>query len=325
MTESHSLQSLAGSYPPRDRTALAELAKQYERRNQQEILDIAAIAADVTADSFLNLGLEPEIDPLVVKAFQLQYPNVEPESLAGTSQERLEGLANGIKGKYFEVLVEERLNNGESLGELTLGPGQMARIAESPTQAGWDLEIVQADDGTIIEAVQLKATTSMAYIRQALADYPDIRVAVPVEVDGIAEEIVRTDISHQDLLEVVQRQVGELSEDTMTDVLHQSAEWAFDTFPLVSAVLVAAVEGRRVLLGRSSIEDSLQRAAMRLGKSMPFSTLGAILVALDAGLLSVPTATAARVVWGRLANRVAAGEFLELKTDELRSVSLKTA
>ena len=132
MKEIDSRQRLAEYYPARDRSSLADLASEYGNRSQREILEIAAIAVDVSADSILNLGLEPESNPLIVEAFRLQYPNVDQDSLVGASEERLERLANGIKGKLFEVLVRNRLNDGESLGELRLGPGQVARLADSP-------------------------------------------------------------------------------------------------------------------------------------------------------------------------------------------------
>ena len=314
-----SLRSLADSYSAADRAALAVLARRFAQRQQQEILDVAAVAADVSVDSILNLGLEPESDPLVMRALRLQYPNVAPESLVDSSDDRLEGLAKGIKGKYFEVLVQDRLNNGESLGELTLGPGQVARMLESPTQEGWDLEIVNTDDGSVLEPLQLKATASMSYVGRALADNPDMKVAVPSETDGVAQNILQTGISNEHMEEAVQRHMSELSEDAVTDALHQSAEWVFDAVPLMPAVLVAATEGRLVLLGRSSIEESLQRGAGRLGRSALFSTLGATLVALDAGLLSVPGTSAARIAWGRVTNRIAMGEFLQLKTEEIKS------
>ena len=318
MKEIDALRQLAEKYTTRDRSSLAELARQYEHRNQQEILEIAAIAADISADSILNLGLEPESNPLILQAFQLQYPNVDQDSLVGASDERLGGLANGIKGKYFEVLVRDRLNDGESLGELRLGPGQVARLAVSSTQEGWDLEIVNVEDGSIVEQIQLKATTSMSYIKSALDQNPDIRVAVPSEVDGVKDEILRTDISDNDLAEAVNRQLGEQSEAALTDTLDRSTEWAFDAVPIVSGILVALTEGRLVLIGRSSLDESLQRGARRLGKSAAFSTLGATLVALDAGILSVPTTTAARIAWARLTNRIASGEYLQMKTSEIR-------
>ena len=317
MKEIDSLQRLAEYYPARDRSSLACLASRYGNKSQQEILEIAAIAANVSADSILNLGLEPESNPLIMESFQLQYPNVNLDSLAGASQERLAGLANGIKGKYFEVLVRDRLNNGESLGELRLGPGQVARLADSPTQEGWDLEIIKVEDGSLVEQLQLKATTSMSYVKTALDKKPDIRVAVPSEIDGVKDEILRTDISDSDITEAMERQLGEQSEDALNDMLDQSTEWAFDTIPIVSGIFVALTEGRLVLIGRSSLDESLQRGARRLGRSAAFSTLGATLVALDAGILSVPTTTAARVAWGRFTNRIASGEYLQMKTLEI--------
>ena len=318
MNEIDSLQELAEKYTTGDRSSLAELARRYEHRGQQEILEITAIAADVSADSILNLGLEPESNPLIAEAFRLQYPNVDQDGLVGSSEERLSGLANGIKGKYFEVLVRDRLNDGESLGELRLGAGQVARLAESPTQDGWDLGIVNVEDGSIVEQIQLKATTSMSYIKSTLDKNPDIRVAVPSDVDGVKAELFRTDISDNHLAEAVNRQLGEQSEDALTDMLDQSAEWAFDAVPIVSGILVAVTEGRLVLIGRSSLDESLERGARRFGKSAAFSTLGATLVALDAGILSVPTTTAARVAWGRLTNRIASGEYLRVKTSEIQ-------
>ena len=318
MKELNSLQQLAEYYPARARSSLADLANHYEHRSQQDILEIAAIAADVSADTILNLGLEPESNPLIAEAFRLQYPNVEQDGLVGFSEERLSGLANGIKGKYFEVLVRDRLNSGESLGELRLGPGQIASLAESPTQEGWDLQIRNVEDGSLVEQIQLKASTSMSYIKTALDRYPDIRVAVPSEVDGVKDEILRTDISDNDLSEAVNRQLGEQSEDALTDMLDRSAEWAFDAVPIVSGILVAVTEGRLMLIGRSSLDESLLRGARRLGRSAGFSTLGATLVALDAGILSVPTTTAARIAWARLTNRIASGEYLEMKTLEIQ-------
>ena len=185
MKELDSLQQLAEYYPERARSSLADLAAHYEHRSQRDILEIAAIAADVSADTILNLGLEPESNPLIAEAFRLLYPNVDHDGLVGFSEERLSGLANGIKGKYFEVLVRDRLNSGESLGELRLGPGQIASLAESPTQEGWDLQICYIEDDSPVEHIQLKASTSMSYIKTALDKYPDIGVAVPSEVDGV--------------------------------------------------------------------------------------------------------------------------------------------
>ena len=322
MNDLRSLQSLAESYEPRDGADLFEVARQYERRHEQELLDIAAIAVDVTSDSILNLGLEPESNPLLLEAFKKQYPNVDPNTLVGLPQESVDGFVNGVKGKYFEELVVERLNRGESVGEVSLPPGTIAKLADSPTQTGHDVEIVNADDGSIVELLQLKATTSMSYAKEALAKYPNIRVATTSDIDGTAENILQTNIPNEHVEGVAREQIEELTESAATDVLHRSAEWVFDSVPIVPAILIAVTEGRQVLLGRTEIDEAIRRGARRLSASAVFTSMGATLVALDAGILSVPTTTAARIGWNRIKNKIAAGEFIASKTEEIQLLTM---
>ena len=118
------LRTLAESYPPQEKDALFELAQRYRCRDEREVLEIAAIAADVSLDSVIDLGLDPDADPLSREAFNRQYPNVDIESLVGASDQRLDGLADGVKGKYFEMLVCARLNAGERLGECSCSPAK---------------------------------------------------------------------------------------------------------------------------------------------------------------------------------------------------------
>ena len=204
------LVTLAESYPRQEREALHELAQEYRSRDERQMLEVAALAADVPLDRVTNLGLEPEADPQFLGAFRLQYPRVSLDSLEGSSEERLGGLANGVKGKYFEVMVRDRLNAGERLGELRLEQGQVAELAESPTQPGWDLQIVN-EDGTVAEEIQLKATESMSYVKDALDRYPDIHIATPSEIDGAADEILNTGISNQQLEQVTKAQLTSLA------------------------------------------------------------------------------------------------------------------
>ena len=164
------LRVLAESYPHKEREALFELAQTYRSRDEREILELAAIAADISLDSVLNLGLEPEEEPLFRDAFIRQYPHVDIQTLVGASDERLNGLANGVKGKYFEMLVRDRLNAGERVGELQLLPGQTVRLAESSTQSGWDA-VIENQDGSTDELLQFKATESMGYVKEALVKH----------------------------------------------------------------------------------------------------------------------------------------------------------
>ena len=308
--------------PPRNRNDLVGLASRYQARQESEILEVAAIAADVSLDSFANLGLEPEANPLLYEAFQLQNPNVDIESLAGASDERLEGFVNSVKGKFFEVLVAERLNRGESVGELTLGPGQIARLAESPTQEGWDLGFYNAEDGSLVDVLQLKATTSLSYVKTALVKNPDIKIATTSDIQSAADNIIRTDITNAQVEDITREQLGEASEGLLTDVFHQTAEWAFDAVPIIPAVLILATEGQHFFVGQTSLKEAFERSTARLGKSAIFTTLGATLMAMDLGVISIPTTAAARIAWARVTNRIAMGEFLQSKTEELSELCL---
>ena len=335
------IQAVAESYSPQERQSLLGLAAEYRRRNEREVLELGALAADVSADDVLNLGLEPESNPQLLEAFRLQYPRVAEKLLKGASKDELEdagylreqlaellrgesedelgGWERGVKGKYFEVLVRDRLNDGESVGGLSLEPGQVARLAESPTQQGWDVEIVN-QDGTRDEALQLKATESMSYVKAALDKNPDIRVVVPSELGDEAaasEDLVSTDISNHSLEEDYGDQLGELGEGVFEDALHQAGELAFDSIPEVSALLIVASEGRQVLTGRYTVKEALKRSRGRLGKSVAFSSIGAVINTTPAAPISVPTTVALRIAEGRMSRRVGLGQVLEARTAEL--------
>lgn len=313
------LQALAALYPPAPAAALPPLAGEYRRRHDREILDLAAIAAEVSVDDLLNLGLEPEINPQILEAFRLQYPNVNLDSLTGATEDRLRYLANGVKGKYFEILVAEKLNAGESVGGIRLEPGQVARLGESANQSGWDLAILDRE-GAVAEQIQLKATESMSYVKEALEKYPDLRVLVPQELADAAtamDAVLSADIANASLEKAVVGQLAELSEGSLADILEQSAEAGFDALPGLSAAVIGATEAGYVLMGRSTVEESLKRGGARLGRSTAYTVLGAALTAVDAGLISMPTVTALRVAEGRIRHRAAMGEHLAEKTQEI--------
>ena len=315
------LRTLAESYPSQEKYALFELAQIYRCRDEREVLEIAAIAADVSLDDVLNLGLEPDADPLFRNAFTRQYPNVDIESLVGSSDERLDGLANGVKGKYFEMLVCARLNAGERLGELQLQPGQTAHLAETSTQSGWDLRI-ENENGSLDEPLQLKATESMGYVKEALVKYPDIRVVVPSEVDARADAVLGTDISNEQLDNIAQTQIGEMGESPVDDLLDQGAEAAFDSIPFASMIATGVIEGGRALTGRSTLRESFRRGAKRMGRAGVYNAIGVALAPTGVG---VPVVMGMRVAEGRINSRIALADHLESRTLEMERLTRSVA
>ena len=315
------LRTLAESYPPQERDALFEFAQEYRSRDEREVLEVAAIAADVSLDNVLNLGLEPEANPQFLEAFRLQFPNSTLEDLRGQSPEQLQGSVNGVKGKYFEVLVRDRLNAGERLGELELQPGQTAHLAESSTQPGWDLRI-ENEDGSVDELLQLKATDSMSYVKGALDEHPDIRIAVPSEIDDASDEIVGTGISNDQLEGITRAQIDEEGESRLEDLADHAAEGVVDSIPFVSMVTTGVIEGRNVLTGRSTLRESLRRGAKRTGRAAAYDAVGTALGFTGVG---IPVVVGLRLIEGRVTRLVALGDNLESRTLEIGRLAASTA
>ena len=313
------LKVLAKSYRPAERQELSKLAARYSRRHEREVLELASIASDVSIDDITTLNLEPESNPLLREAFGLQYPNVRLDSLRGATEERLEGLANGVKGKYFEVIVCKKLNAGESVGDIQLESGQVAKLADSPNQPGWDLRIEDAN-GEVVQDLQLKATDSISYVKTALEKYPGIPVVVPNELDAeasIRDNVLASSISNEGLEDTTNQQLGELSEGPLMDLAGKSAEFGLDAIPIASAAVIAATETGMVILGKSSMKDAIQRGKGRVIRAGVYSTVGTVIMATPAGPIAIPTTMALRATEGRFRNLSAAGEHVEEKTKEI--------
>ena len=309
------LTDIGANYPPQSRDALLELAEYYRRRSEVEILELAATSADLAIDDIINLGREPDPDPQLLEAFH-RYTNKTPESLVGESKEYLDNFIDSLKGIYFEVLVRDRLNAGETLGELQLELGQVARLAGDTRQEGWDLEIVD-QNGATVEQIQLKATESMSYVKKALAEYPDFRVAVPEDIDSSSNHIIGTGISHKQLQQVTEQQVGEISEGTISNVVDHSAEFAVDVIPVTSALVIVVIEGRQYMMGRATLREAMRRGGRRLARSSAYSTVGTALAATSLGVAAIPIVMSVRVAEGRIIGRINLYDNLKSRTAEI--------
>lgn len=307
------IKTLAASYPPQPRAALLEFALERRQRQESEVLELAALAAELSVDSIINLGLEPNVDPLLEKAIEMSGSQISPGFFKGLPKEELRGHVSNIKGKYFELLIADRLNAGETVGEIKLLPGQEAILAPQQNTPGWDLKITDKD-GEVVEQIQIKATENMGSIERALTQHPDFRVAVPAEVDGIAEEIIQTDISHESLEKLTRDHVEELGESGMTDLL------AIDMVPVLPALVITVTEGRAVLTGSATLQMSLQRGAKRLGRATGYNALGMGLSTVI-GPAAIPTTMAIRIAEQRFGRQMAMSDFVRSKTEEVMALT----
>ena len=116
------------------REQIRELYTKYLQSREATLLDAVAAAAGISG-VVLSPRFDPsDLSPQMREAFELAYPSIPIESLADYSPEQLEGFIHGWKGKLFEVIVRDRLNDGKWVGELHLKPGQYAELAKDASQ-----------------------------------------------------------------------------------------------------------------------------------------------------------------------------------------------
>lgn len=281
----------AGSMPAGEAFQCA--FRRYLKANRESLLDIAVAAASAQ----ISLADAPEgLDPLLLKAIQDTNPSIDESSLFGLTGHELQGAVNTAKGKYFEYLVVEKLNQGQQVGPLLLEPGQHAMLAESMTQPGWDVRILD-EHGAVVQYLQLKATDSVSYIRSALERYPDIEILGTEEVAG-SGLVLDSNISDQDL-----RAHVELGMDAVDGSLVDSF---LDHFhPLLPLAAMAMYEGHRVSIGQQSMDAFKLALARRSQRIVVTQTVGAAVYALGGGLLSLPVAIAGGLLFDRTINQAA--------------------
>jgi hypothetical protein len=273
--------------------AFQQAFSRFVKANRESLLDISIAALSV----HIPLGAGPEvIDPLLLKAIRETNPSLKETSWFALDGDALQGAVNTAKGKYFEYLVADRLNQGQQVGPLLLEPGQRAVLAESATQPGWDLRI-EDEYGAAVEYLQLKATDSIAYIRTALERYPDIQILATGEV---AESGLLLDsrITDQELRE----QVG-IGVDAANVSLTESF---LDHFhPLLPLAAMALYEKYQLWVGQQSMDEFRLALARRSQRIVVTQAIGAAVYALDGGLLSLPAAIAGGVLFDRTINQAA--------------------
>lgn len=159
----------------------ASLSEELTRKKTLSVKNMKQAALDsliTTTATLFGVSFTP-IPKDVEEAYRLAYPNLAEnyslkELIDNSSITEATGYVNGIKGKLFELRYTEYLNEN-------LPGGWEAHLAESATQKGWDV-VVLDDSGSPVEYLQLKASNDIAYVKDALERYPDIDVVTTEEV-----------------------------------------------------------------------------------------------------------------------------------------------
>ena len=114
----------------RSNKGLSHLFKKYFSRKYDGIFDTALIASRLTFTANQN-----QFPDLAEKAFKITNPNFDPANYHNLNVEnQVNSILGSAKGKYFELLIEKKLNEGERVGNLILPIGFEANLANSPNQ-----------------------------------------------------------------------------------------------------------------------------------------------------------------------------------------------
>ena len=134
--------------------------------------------------------------------------------LRGFDQAGLRGIANNVKGKYHELLVEHLEN--------TDGDDTFAQVFEQTNHPGADIEFLV--DGEVVHQVQLKAVQDPASIIEHFSKYPDIDVRATTEVFEVLKEqfgdrLETSGMSNEELSQATRDTLEHLAGENLGDVL----------------------------------------------------------------------------------------------------------
>jgi len=104
------------------------------------------------------------------------------EYISRYSPDQLKGIANNIKGIYYELSYVDEFNSTHH--------DRYAELFEKTNHPGADVQIRDRETNEILEAIQLKSTNNQTYISEHSDRYPDVRLEVTS--DSLNEENSRT-------------------------------------------------------------------------------------------------------------------------------------
>lgn len=294
--------------------SIAELALKYIKQHETSMIDAASTALSINAVFLADKIDYSAINPQMEESFKLAFPNKDISELSEYNADQLGGIVNSWKGKYFEVIVRDKLNTGESVGEIILKDGQTAVLADSPTQPGWDLNILNSD-GTTDELLQLKSTESIAYVKTALEKYPDISVVTTNEVPSeISDQIFSSDISDQEIEAMITDPISNLFDSELTNVVEA-------VLPGLPFVIIAGREGRHYFIGKKNFDIAIGDGLKNLAKHGISWGAGALaFFVTDLGLISIPTAIITRIGIDKFERKIEIIELLEKNKSDLGSI-----
>jgi hypothetical protein len=260
----------------------------------EELLDIAVLSGYSVSDILSGKVAESDIDPRILKAFGEQYPHAGNfiDFIRGHEgdTEAINGIVSAVKGKLFELEYLDWLNNGH------LPSGAVAELANSPTQPGWDI-IIKDAHGHPIEYLQLKATESIGYIKEAFATHPDIDVVATHEVFRRINDTAGSEL-HQHVLD------GHFLNENLEEHVQDGVSGAEMTpefqWPLLAFGIIAVDSFKGYLEGKTSGKKAIRSGVTRGWRTLVCraAAYASILISHEP-VVGLPTSVLSRLLFSR--------------------------
>lgn len=179
----------------------------------------------------------------------------------GYDADQLKGVANNIKGIYHEVLWVHQYNDTHT--------HTYAALFDATNHAGADIEIKFSGTDKVVDTIQLKATDSVAYVREHLERYPDIDVLVTNETAERMSGVHSSGIGNAEITGQVNHDLEAIAANTEGDRVLNSAE--------LSAAISTGYELIAMLNGKKDFPQSVTDMVQRVGTASAATAITAYL------------------------------------------------
>ncbi len=288
-----------------------------------DFIDSAVIGGVSVADVVHGKIAESQITRDVIDAFHTQYPQYGKSFVNAVNQfsadpAQLMGLINGVKGKLFEIDYLAWLNDGH------LQAGYTAELAQHANNPAWDIVISDAQ-GHINELLQLKATESVDYVRQAIAVHPDIDVVVPHE---LYERIA----THSDLVAHIidsHEQIAGMNERLAEATSHAEAAGIHFQLPVIAIGFAVSQNFVRYRQRKVTFQGAIADVGERSLLAMVATGAGwAVSLLAHKSIVGAPMSFVARLLGSQALHNRSRRETLDLSlkraNDSIRQISAQS-
>lgn len=272
---------------------LNDLEKLPGKTEKINLKDLVGKLGDLKRDNLaIELGIAGEIGLLyafnelnvndtLFEAYQSQYPNLsETKSLFdkvieahGSGESSFGGLVSGVKGKLYEINLQETLN--------TNYPDWNFSIAENANQPIWDLIGIGPEGQEILVQAKMGAASYAFDVKERMLDNPDVLFATSREIHEkilesspeLAAQFIDVDVSNVELTDEVSSGLEQLLANHGVDV----PDGIGDLLPFVGEIVAGIkllVELSKVNQDFDKVDISDKRRIQGLRAIMAFSKFG---------------------------------------------------